>query len=391
VRGVYADRILFLLRSPWLLRIVDASAGQPLRQRSRSGSPLFGGRGWYNTCLITRASTLRRQPASSCSLAAGPGPPLTGFGRSERLPFLARVRPMTSRPQSLELTAHWFNKHGLAAMERSVPSVGLRTQGASPIFIVGPPRSGTTLLLQIILEAFFVSSISNRQSQLYGFPSLRRGAERNRVGVESRFTSNFGVSAGALGPSEAGNWYRRFFQETASGQEFATTRSSREFRRSLQMLTRRAGRPLILKNVFNSLRIDLISREFPDARWLWMCRNFDDNVRSILYARKAQGSIEDWFSLQPPGLSCRDLQTPVAQARAQVGEIHKHVFRGLRRARVRSDHVVRVRYEDLCRSPRNVVASIGDMLGPSVARVSDPRLPSSFSPTSASVSTDLST
>ena len=84
-----------------------------------------------------------------------------------------------------------------------------------PVFIIGPPRSGSTLFYQLLLSHFQLCYISNivsgfpkymlRISRL--FPSLASGY---RLGLKKDY---YGFLPGIKAPSEAGKIFDKWFNE----------------------------------------------------------------------------------------------------------------------------------------------------------------------------------
>ena len=81
-----------------------------------------------------------------------------------------------------------------------------------PIFIVGPPRSGTTLLYQIIVHCFHVAYFPNIAARFYKIPVIA-----TKIGkilfrpYKSDFTSTYGLVKGTMAPHEAGVIWDRWF------------------------------------------------------------------------------------------------------------------------------------------------------------------------------------
>lgn len=258
------------------------------------------------------------------------------------------------------------NRNGLASLERFC---GKRaTLRWSPLFIIGAPRCGSTLTMQLIVDAFDVGYLSNCGCWCFGFPAL---AERIQFGrgkrQPSRYTSKHGRTSSPEGPSECGAWWYRFFpHEPAFVRRHEVTFDAlSSFSQSVALLEQAFGRPLVFKNLYASLRIDAIVAAIPNAMFLVVKRNENDNAVSILASRrKATGREDRWWSVPPPGLDKLRSEAPEVQVLAQIRAIHKQIRTEVERLQLH-DRVLWLDYETLC---DDVPASL-DMVSDWTARV----------------------
>ena len=81
-----------------------------------------------------------------------------------------------------------------------------------PIFIISAPRTGTTLLYQVMINQFELGYLSNLHEFFYGGPSLLQAvAGRFQVKKQVGYKSHHGRSKGLQSPSECGDFWYRFF------------------------------------------------------------------------------------------------------------------------------------------------------------------------------------
>jgi tetratricopeptide (TPR) repeat protein len=177
-----------------------------------------------------------------------------------------------------------------------------------PIFIVGMPRSGTTLVEQILAS----------HSQVAG------GGEINY------FVGRFGVGAGPRTewPHEAGTRTRSEWQEIRE--------------QYLGLLARfAAGRPRVTdKMPFNFLHLGTINLMFPEARIIWCRRNALDNGLSCFmenltdafsfstgfpriahYFAQHERLMRHWQSLMPESLLAVQYESLVEDLESEVGRL----------------------------------------------------------------------
>jgi hypothetical protein len=222
--------------------------------------------------------------------------------------------------------------------------------------VVGAPRSGSTLLYQLLTDRFDVGYLANGHARRPGAPSLverRRGLVRDRPPELRDYHSAFGGTAGELGPSECGPFWYRFFPRRPhyiSADEFPAA-SRRQLRAAVGAFVEACGRPVVYKNLVNTARIEAIAAALPEALFIAIHRDLTDNARSILDARMGvTGAYDAWWSVEPPGLE-RLLQLPAhEQVVEQVRALDALVARV--EASIGPERVLHLAYEDLCAEPR---------------------------------------
>lgn len=202
-----------------------------------------------------------------------------------------------------------------------------RETPCSPVvFLIGPPRTGSTILYQALTNFCDVSYIDNltclfHRSLFFGsiLSHVRFGnTEHNNFKSEHGATSQFGLHC----PSECGEfWYRWFprdphFVEANSLAPRKTSALSTEINRVVRFF----GRPFVIKNLVCGQRLRVLAKIFPDAKVIVVERNTDEVVESILKARKVRNIKEGtWWSVKPPGyrnyVGCPEVELVQAQVR----------------------------------------------------------------------------
>ena len=225
-----------------------------------------------------------------------------------------------------------------------------------PIFVVGAPRSGSTLLYQLLTDRFDVGYLANGHARRPGAPSLverRRGLVRGRRAELSDYRSSFGGTTGDLGPSECGPFWYRFFPRRphhVSADAFPAA-SRRELRAAAGAFVEACGRPVVYKNLYSTARMDALAAALPEALFIAIHRDLAANARSLLAARlRVAGAYDAWWSVEPPGIE-RLRQLPAhEQVVEQVRALDALVARV--EASIGHERVLHLAYEDLCADPR---------------------------------------
>ena len=187
----------------------------------------------------------------------------------------------------------------------------------SPVFVIGFPRSGTTLIEQM----------------LDAHPALQAMDERPHFDVLADQLEDYGVHV----PRGLGRLTQADCDELRKGYMLmACARTPR--RRDAQ---------LVDKNPLNMLWLPLIQRVFPNARFILMLRNPCDALLS--------NYMQDYRSVVMMSISL-DLER-LARAYVEAFEYWFH------HAAILQPKVLTVRYEDLVAAPERAAAAMGGFLG----------------------------
>ena len=230
-----------------------------------------------------------------------------------RLPFL--VHDFFRAPRWTSRSLAWRALHPGARL-------------AAPIFVVGSPRSGTTLAVNLFAT----------------HPDVANWSEAGHLWDPIDYRND-----------EADH---HFTAERATAAEIARLHRWCEWYRQSQGRTR-----FVNKHPRNSVRIDYLRRVFPDARFIHVIRDGRAVVSSMVTqirsrARRQKQPMGGFC--RPPGWRALLRDDLVEQTALQWQAIVRHV-RG-RRATLGEDYC-EVRYEELCARPREVLRALFEFSG----------------------------
>lgn len=235
-----------------------------------------------------------------------------------------------------------------------------------PVFMIGPPRSGTTLLYQLMLNRFHFAFFSNFISEHVGNPvsaTLLQKSIYDDV-KELGYTSKYGQTQGDLGPSEFGEFWYRWFPRTPNiyVQTKSTPRQSLE-----QLFSEIMGvsavemLPMLIKNTFNSMRIAPLVEAFSQASFIVCRRDPEYIAQSLLKARiDLFGNKNAWWSLP-----CKEFyQIKDHYGWEKVAEQVHYIYKQIAQDENHygSDRFCHVDYTALCQDPNKTLGKIADFL-----------------------------
>lgn len=232
------------------------------------------------------------------------------------------------------------------------------------LHIVGAPRSGTTLLYQVIAAALEVGYIDNLTATFWRAPVTgMRLARKVGVAPSTGFGSDFGRTAGVGEPHEFGYFWNHHLAypdlcERDAGHEARIDWD--RLRRVIINLAAARGAPIVFKPMLLIWHMEAMVRAMPRTCYVWIHRDPRDTALSLLRMRQAvRGSIDEWASLQPH--LARGESDPYRQVAAQVLLLERTIAAAAERLGPAT--VLPVRYERLCAEPNAVIGEIRAMMG----------------------------
>ena len=209
-----------------------------------------------------------------------------------------------------------------------------------PIFMIGCPRSGTTVAVELFARHPDVANLSEAQEIWDPRRHLDPEADHHWTAAE-------------VTPEDARRLHTRF-----------------EFHRRLRGQAR-----FVNKNPRSSVRLGYIRAIFPDALFLHVIRDGRAVTHSLLREMR-RNSLRQRFPFgnfcKPPNWRALLREDPAEQAALQWREVVRHVL-AERPALGASYH--ELRYEDLCQNPRQVLAHAYGFAGLRVDEKALKRLP----------------
>ena len=239
---------------------------------------------------------------------------------------------------------------------------------AAPIFILSAPRSGSTLLYQVMVRTTGVCFISNVMSLLprYMLRLARHSLRRAPAAAAPYHPGDYGFIPGLYSPSEAGKVIDRWFERDSLEQHRSWVR------RTVVGLRHRTGRPLLVKALPLALKLDAVAAVFPNARLVLLRRDPLYVVQSLYLGQTDAGVAADrWAGVEPPGISAPPGSHPIDRAARQVAELERRIEAGARA--FPTGNVARVDYHRLCDDPAAAIAAVASQFDMAMAEDRMPR------------------
>ena len=222
------------------------------------------------------------------------------------------------------------------------------------IFIIGAPRSGTTLLSQLFSGCTNAGYPNNLMASFWNAPIT--GALLSTRWTEDKiFTgnSNFGQTLDYREPHEFGAFWRsNLLMDGMEQPDDILTESIKwnHLANTLKDVSRVFSVPVVYKAFHLAWFICEISRVLPDSKWIWITRNTVDNARSSLDLRRhMHNDINKWASSKPIGIEKYFVKNPYLEVVAQVELINQWIDSQLKE--INQDNCLSLSLESLVTDP----------------------------------------
>jgi hypothetical protein len=187
------------------------------------------------------------------------------------------------------------------------------------------------------------------------------------MGIHSpggNYEFQFGHVQGLGGPNECGAfWYRWFPQGLHVYVPPGVTAKQhlRELRLTIGAFSYLSQKPMIVKNLYNSMRIAPILEAIPEASFIVCRRDSKENALALLKSRILNcKSKSEWWSLPPKEIDELMLKPYFDQVAGQLYYTYKQIEED--KIKFRSDRFIEVNYEDLCLNVPGTLNKIGEFL-----------------------------
>lgn len=220
------------------------------------------------------------------------------------------------------------------------------------VFIIGAPRTGSTILYQALTNCYDIRYIDNLAAGWYRQLPFGMWLSNKKFGLSAHnnYLANYGntIEFGQHAPSECGEfWYRwlplyEHFVDAGVTSELSVD----QIRKELSEISGMFGLPILFKNLNMGQRLRLIKEFAPNAKFIVLRRDPRFTVRSILNARRKSGAKpHEWWSVRPKNF--RDLidLPEVEMCAAQVFYLERQIEEDL--ALFPEENVAIVQYNEL--------------------------------------------
>lgn len=255
------------------------------------------------------------------------------------------------------------------------------------LFVIGLPRSGTTLLSQLLAHCLDVGFINNLAARFWKAPVSGIRLARLTLGQDpyKAFESHYGSTDKLRDIHEFGYFWREWllkdsFNNIKNARQIEDQINWEGLRVTLANMQAEFNRPMVFKNIFGSYHMHKLNETLGKVHWIYIDRDPLDVAVSILQARqKYYDDPNTWWSYVPPDyekIITLDYWHQIA------GQIHflKTYFQKQMKKLKAEGKGTSISYEELCKDPMRVLQTLNkqltDRFGRSIEIIQSP--PQSF-------------
>lgn len=248
-----------------------------------------------------------------------------------------------------------------------------------PLFVLGPPRSGTTYCMQWLATSGAFSYPTNLIARFWQSPAIGAIVQQMISDPDLDFRGEFsdlqigtpqtrselGKTKGLLSPNEFWYLWRSVFPgdgDIGIDLSQATDDQFARFSRKLSEFASVAGKPVATKAMIVNHQVAELANALPEALFLHIDRAPDAAAWSLLGAReRMHGDTSAWYSFKTPNFDTLKDLPPDQQVIRQIETIRADLTRqldGLPRSRW-----VSMDYADLCSDPAGAFEKLRALYG----------------------------
>jgi hypothetical protein len=234
------------------------------------------------------------------------------------------------------------------------------------LHVVGVPRSGTTLLLQVIAAGFNIGYINNLIARFWKAPvtGIRLANTLNLNNQDQSFHSDFGRTSRINEPHEFGYFWARLLGNDEMLQPEIAARKQIDWPTVGKIIINMCeafNTPIVFKSFLLQWHIPDFIKQLPKSCFVRIRRDPIDNAMSLLKMRREfTGSIENWVSMKPREYHWLKRESPWVQVAGQVYYLDS--FLDLMLRDVDRQNQVEVTLQALLSNPDDILTKIGVMM-----------------------------
>lgn len=227
---------------------------------------------------------------------------------------------------------------------------------AEPIFIVGLPRSGTTILYQYLCNSLFVTYTSNLWALFPKSGPKLANILRLKAPIENK--SFYGNGPSLISAQEGGNIFSQWFKDNEYHYCAAlNSTTQKEIQTYFSTCEESAKQTLLIKNVRNTVRIKALLKAFPKAKFISISREPMAIAQSVYQGRLDLFGNEDTnFTVTPKEWNTIKDWPLEKQIAGQVHFLEQNLKEDL--SLIPNAQKIELTYNEFCDQPYKVVQDL---------------------------------
>lgn len=238
------------------------------------------------------------------------------------------------------------------------------------IFIIGAPKSGSTLTSQILLHTNLFSKVSNFIARFWEAPYIGGLIEKaipalSEGTADHAFISSHGQTSCLSGPHEFGRFWDRWFSMGSKTHKLTEKELSKiksdQLQKELGYLEEVFEKPILFKNnTWCSFQANWLAKVFPRSIFVICERSILYNAQSLMLTRRqVHGNDADWWSMKPANFDDIRNKNIWEQVLLQAYHCREETRKAI--LEIPSDRVLKIKYKSVCHDPLAMVSKLIDL------------------------------
>jgi hypothetical protein len=234
------------------------------------------------------------------------------------------------------------------------------------IHIIGAPRSGTTLITQILSSYLNIGYINNLIAAFWKAPLFGIELSKKLLGTQyiSDFSSTFGRTKNIYEPHEFGyfwNYHLAYNDFQQKGAEHEKDIDWEKLKLTLINMTYAFEKPVLFKSFLAGFHATHFYKILPKTCFIYIRRNFINNAVSIYNLRKKMlGDVNLWASIKPRQYNDLKNENVYSQITGQVLFLEHEYLLQLKN--IPDDNKIIIGYEEVCKNPEAFLHAVKGMI-----------------------------
>lgn len=232
--------------------------------------------------------------------------------------------------------------------------------------VIGVPRSGTTLLTQLIYSHLDVGYINNMIARFWKAPVSAIRISRKLLGDNyiSSLSSDYGKTDKVYEPNEFNYLWYDLLEYKTHQQKTESEVAKIDWKRAARVIKNMLWayeKPIVFKSFMLGWHARNMQNVLGNTCFIWVKRDPVDTALSLLDLRRDLfGTIERWASFKPLNYEQLRNQTPAQQVAGQVFHLEK-TYQSQIDTLPESNYLV-LQYADVCENPQKAVKEIQSLI-----------------------------
>ncbi|NMP16519.1 sulfotransferase [Thalassotalea sp. Y01] len=219
------------------------------------------------------------------------------------------------------------------------------------IFVIGAPRSGTTVLSQYIVSCFEVGYVDNLMASFWKAPCFGALLSNKLITTKSLSADScFGATSNISDIHEFGGFWREYLNYKGMEQRVNVDIDWKRLTSVLDNISKIKNKPMLYKVFQLYWHLSQFHEMKPKTKWIWIDRNVSENALSLLKLRKKiKGNEEEWASAKPIFSDSFETSSKEKQVISQVVGINQWIKNELHN--IPDAQWIKVNYDEFVHRP----------------------------------------